>query len=241
MKAIYPPEEENGLKERFLGAAPGFFVEVGANDPVDGSQTWHLEKQRWAGILIEPVPAFAQKLRETRTSMVVECACSGPRNAGTMMQLHVAGALSSLNKSLMDARATAEHSIAVEVRTLDDVLEKAKAPAPIDFLSIDVEGHEIEVLQGFDIARWRPRLIFLEDHLLSLEKHRYITSRGYKLLRRSGLNNWYVPLASPQGLGLTGRLQMLRKMYLSLPIRRLQNFRRRLQRSRPPQYLEKQG
>lgn len=230
MKAIYPPDQENGLKERFLGTAKGFFVEVGANDPVDGSQTWHLEQLGWTGVLVEPLPALAQTLRQQRSSTVVECACSGPGNAGKEMTLHVAGALSSLDANLMDVRATALRSIAVTVRTLDDVLANANAPAPIDFLSIDVEGHEVEVLQGFDMAHWQPRLILLEDHLLGLEKHRYITSRGYKLLRRTGLNNWYVPQASPQSLDLGGRLQMFRKMYLSLPVRRLQNVRRRIRR-----------
>jgi FkbM family methyltransferase len=231
MKAIFPPEQENGLKERFLGTAPGFFVEVGANHPVDGSQTWHLEKLGWTGILVEPLPALVQTLRRQRAAMVVECACSGPGNAGTTMPLHVAGALSSFDATLMDASATALQTIAVAVRTLDDVLESVNAQAPIDFLSIDVEGHEVEVLQGFDIARWRPRLILLEDHLLGLEKHRYITARGYKLLRRTGLNNWYIPQAAPQNLGLSGHLQMFRKRYLSLPIRRLQNFRRRIGRT----------
>jgi FkbM family methyltransferase len=227
MKAIHRPDEENALKERFLGTQPGFFVEVGANEPVDGSQTWHLEKLGWRGILVEPLPALAQKLREQRTATVIECACSGPGKAGTTMQLHVAGALSSFDPALMDPGVIPDRSIAVAVRTLDEVLDEAQAPSPIDFVSIDVEGHEVEVLRGFDFERWRPRLILLEDHLLGLDKHRCITAHGYRLLCRTGLNNWYVPEASPHRLGLGGRLQMFRKMYLSLPIRRLQDLRRR--------------
>jgi len=230
MRAIYRPDEENALKERFLGTSPGFFVEVGANEPVDGSQSWHLEQLGWRGVLVEPLPMLAQKLREQRTAQVIECACSAPDNAGTTMQLHVAGALSSFDPGLMDAGVVPDRSIAVAVRTLDDVLNQVQAPSPIDFVSIDVEGHEVEVLRGFDFTRWQPRLILLEDHLLSLEKHRHITSRGYRLLCRSGLNNWYVPQASPHRLDVAGRLQMFRKMYLSLPIRRLQDLRRRLTR-----------
>ena len=58
------------------------------------------------------------------------------------------------------------------MRTLDDILEQAEAPMPIDFVSIDVEGHEVEVLSGFDLARWRPRLILVEDHVTNLATHR---------------------------------------------------------------------
>ena len=53
----------------------------------------------------------------------------------------------------------------VPTRTLDSILEEAEAPAPIDLLSIDVEGHETEVLRGFDFGRWQPLLILIEDHV----------------------------------------------------------------------------
>ena len=43
-------------------------------------------------------------------------------------------------------------------------------------MSVDVEGHELEVLRGFDFARWKPRLILLEDHVSSLDKHRFMTA-----------------------------------------------------------------
>lgn len=231
MKAIYPAERESALKEKFLGTKPGFFVEVGANEPTEGSQTWHLESLGWSGVLIEPLPNLAQRLRETRSATVVECACSSPQHAGSTRELFVAGALSSFDPRLMEARASPQGSISVTVKTLDQVLAEAQAPAPIDFLSIDVEGHEVDVLKGFDLERWRPRLILLEDHLLDLKKHRFITSRGYRLLRRTALNNWYVPQHSPHAPGAFGRLQLFRKMYLGLPFRRLHDFRRRSRRS----------
>ena len=58
--------------------------------------------------------------------------------------------------------------IQVPVTTLDDILVEGGAPQPLDFLSVDVEGHEIEVLRGFNFARWQPRLILLEDHTTEL-------------------------------------------------------------------------
>ena len=49
--------------------------------------------------------------------------------------------------------------IQVPVTTLDDIRVEGGAPQPLDFLSVDVEGHEIEVLRAFNFARWQPRLI----------------------------------------------------------------------------------
>src|SRR5262249_18950160 len=70
---------------------------------------------------------------------------------------------------------------------------EAQAPAGFDFLSVDVEGHELEVLGGFDFARWRPRLILLEDHVGDLERHRFLKAPGYRLIRRYENNGWELP------------------------------------------------
>jgi hypothetical protein len=111
---------------------------------------------------------------------------------------------------------------------LDAILRDAGAPRPLDFLSIDVEGHEIEVLDGFDLAYWRPRLLLIEDHVLDLNLHRTLQSRGYKWVRRSGLNAWYVPADFPMSVSAWGWVQFFRKYYLSLPTRRVRDAVRRL-------------
>src|SRR5262249_61000789 len=116
-----------------------------------------------------------------------------PENAGRHMRLHVAGALSSLDRHRMAPGAQAERIIDVPVSTLDDILLAAHAPDGFDLLSVDVEGHELEVLSGCDLARWRPRLVLLEDHVGNLEKHRFMKGAGYRLIRRVENNGWYVP------------------------------------------------
>jgi len=115
----------------------------------------------------------------------------------------------------------------VPARTLDDILEEAKAPVPIDLLSIDVENHEIEVLSGLTLTRWQPRLILIEDLALNLNLHRLLTSRGYKWVRRTGLNGWYVPADSPMTVGPFGRWQFLRKHYLGVPFRLVREAKRK--------------
>lgn len=228
MRTVFPYQAENKLKAEFFAATPrGYFVEVGANAPVEGSQSWQFEQAGWNGVLVEPQPDLAAKLMAKRRAKVVAAACSSPKNAGRLMTLYVLGPHSSLNPELAVTGVEAETAIKVPVRTLDDILEEAGAPRPLDFVSIDVEGHEVDVLAGFDIGRWRPRLILMEDHITNLEAHRSVTRAGYALIRRTGPNGWYVPQAAAPRLGL-GWLQIARKYYVALPIRMLRDKKRRL-------------
>jgi FkbM family methyltransferase len=227
-RAIFPPEQERKLiHDFFAGSVAPFFVDVGAADPEFGSQTWDLEQAGWSGIVVEPRPDMAQKLRRDRRAAVYEMACSSPVNVGRTMTLHLRGGYSSLNDSLMIAGLPPQGTIIVAVNTLDAILAEAKAPTPIDFVSIDVEGHETDVLDGFDLAYWRPRLILIEDHVLDLRLHHLLQKRGYKWVRRSGLNGWYVPADDPMQVSWIGWLQFLRKYYLSMPTRRVRDAVRR--------------
>jgi FkbM family methyltransferase len=223
-------DHEMRLVAAFFGKIAGYFVEVGANDPHERSQTWHLEQAGWSGVLIEPQPDLADELRARRKAKVFAVACSSPDNAGRTLPLHVAGPLSSLNRQRMAPGSAPAGVINVPVRTLDTVLEEAGAPAAFDFLSIDVEGHEIEVLRGFDIARWRPRLILLEDHVADLSKHRYLKNAGYRIIRRFENNGWYVPDESAVACRWPERWKILRKYYLGLPFRMARNLSRRIRK-----------
>ena len=228
-RANFPSTVENRLKEEFFaGVQSGFFVDVGANDPEQGSQTWHLEQLGWRGVLIEPQPLLARKLREQRLAQVFACACTSPRNAGKMLPLQISGPFSSLNLDHFVAGMPKQEVIEVPARTLDDILAEANAPVPIDMLSIDVESHEIEVLSGLTLARWQPRLILIEDIVLHRRLHRLLRSRGYKWVRRTGINAWYVPAVSRMTVSAFGRWQFVRKYYLGTPIRRFRESKRKL-------------
>ena len=229
MRAIFPGDMEEVLKADYFSETPaGFFVDVGANAPKDGSQTWAMESRGWRGVLIEPQPDLAEQLRRERQAAVYAVACSTPENAGKTLTLHLAGIQSSLKPDFYAAGMQRAGSVEVPVMTLDQVLEDAGAPCPLDFVSIDVEGHDIEVLNGFDLARWKPRLLFIEDVVQSLALHRTLTSRGYRWFRRTGINSWYVPADAPERIGLAGWLQFIRKYYLGLPFRVLREKKRRL-------------
>ena len=86
---FYSHEREQEIAGEFLGAQSGFFIDVGANDPNEGSQSWHLEQRGWAGVLVEPQPELADKLRRQPAAKVYGVACSSPANTGRTMTLYV--------------------------------------------------------------------------------------------------------------------------------------------------------
>jgi FkbM family methyltransferase len=201
-----------------LGITEGVFLEIGANHPTKLSQTWLLEKSGWHGILIEPLPHLAALLRSERPgSRVFEAAVSSADRTGHAYLLIEDDDAESV--LVFDEPRDGRPYATVAVRTLDDILAEAGYPR-IDFLSIDIEGAELPALQSFDFHKYRPRMILIEDHCKNLAKHRFLKSKGYKIVNRCGCNNWYVPKEMAySGPRTTSRVEILRKVYLGLPFR----------------------
>ncbi len=205
----------------------GYFVEVGANDPRQGSQTWLLERIGWSGVLVEPLPAKAELIRAQRPrSYLFAGAATEPAKVGELT-LHI-GEFDALSTTQKDpGRYDPQYAgqIRVPAKTLDQILEEAGA-SKIDFLSLDTEGTELDVLRGLDLPRWQPRLILMEDVVISLDKHRYLERNGYRLVKRTTLNNWYVPKDQPFEMSTWWeRIRLFRKIYLGLPFRKLRYWR----------------
>src|SRR2546425_11713545 len=172
--------KENALVWEFFGRkTSGFFVEVGANDPFLFSQTWMLEEKGWAGVLVEPLADCCAALRRYRSARVVQAACAAPHQIG-MSTLHVAGTCSSLAPNAFNPKVCYETTETVQAVTLTAVLQQVAAPRVIDFLSIDTEGTEGDVLAGLHLHRVHPRLFLVVYHVHSPALHRQIHPIGYK-------------------------------------------------------------
>lgn len=163
--------------ERFLGFDGGVFIEAGANDGYDQSNTYYFEKLRgWTGLLVEPVPELAAACRRNRRGPVIEAALVGQDAPDATVEIHFAGLMSSVAGALGDADATASHvrqGIAVQnlaasyvvrvpARTLSSIIEASGLTREIDLLSLDIEGGEPEALRGLDLDRHAPRWICVE-------------------------------------------------------------------------------
>jgi FkbM family methyltransferase len=223
------PTETELVWEFFNRRRDGFFLDVGANEPEQGSQTWLLEQQGWQGILVEPQAQLCERLRQGRPrSRVLQVACGAPGHPPEM-PFFVADApsKSSLVKNLVEASTTYVRTEMVRMMTLDALLAEAGNPR-LDFVSIDVEGTQLDVLRGFTLQRHKPGLVLLEDHLHNLHVHRCLCSQGYRLVKRTGLNDWYVPADAPFRLSTPyERLRLWKKVWLNTPFRKLRVYRER--------------
>lgn len=199
-KPFYAPHETCQIPELaslyrlFLGERRnGFFVEVGAYDGISFSNTSCLADVGWSGLLIEPIPAYAEACRVRYHGngrlRVVETAVGASRSS---IEISVAGSLTTTNRGLLDAYRNiswARHAVkqtttlTVDLRTLDEILETEGVSAPIDVLSVDVEGGEAGVFAGLTLPRWRPRLVVAE--LVHTHPDLFRISAGDAQLQRS--------------------------------------------------------
>lgn len=159
----------------FLGFRNGFFVEAGANDGIAQSNTLRLERKLgWRGLLIEPIPELAAKCRKNRPGSTVEnCALVASDTPDGSVTMHHCGLMSVLAGAMQPADEAAHlakgqalqtiepYDIRVPARTLCAVLDQHEVDR-IDFMSLDVEGCELDVLKGLDLERYRPRLLLIE-------------------------------------------------------------------------------
>src|SRR5262249_28516628 len=165
-------------------------------------------------------------LRQARPrSTIFQVACAAPGHP-QQMPLYIAESPShsSLGKNLVEANTKYLETEVVKVVTLDALLAKAGNPA-IDFISIDVEGTQLDVLRGFSLRQHHPALLFIEDHLHNLKVHHHLKQQGYRLVKRTGSNNWYVPAHSPFALTTPlERLALLKKVWANAPFRKVRVY-----------------
>jgi FkbM family methyltransferase len=178
----------------------GFYVDVGAADPEEWSVTRAFYDRGWSGINVEPLDEYFDKLSHARprdTNLKVAVA----REAGVRTLHTIAGSgLSTFNPRIAARHKTAGWETCetiVPTLALAKILQDC-APSTIHFLKIDVEGAELEVLQGLDLSRARPWIILIEAtepfSTVSTREHweHLVTPQGYQFAYFDGLNCFYV-------------------------------------------------
>jgi FkbM family methyltransferase len=168
---------------RYLDVRNGFFVEAGANDGLRQSNTYWFEKFRdWNGVLVEGVPELARACRKNRPHARVFEVALVADTATDHVTMQTANLMSVVQGAMGTPEADREHvrtgarvqrlaqeavrEIRVTARTLTSILEDVK-PSRFDLLSLDVEGYEVEVLRGLDLARFTPRYILVEARVVA--------------------------------------------------------------------------
>ena len=193
----------------------GFFVEFGATDGVELSNTLLLEKQfGWTGILAEPATIWHTALRNNRRC-IVDQRCVWTASGETLQFAEVAASpmLSTVGAfvegDMHKLARTGHKNYEVKTVSLRDLLRDHQAPYVIDYLSIDTEGSEYDILSAFDFEAYRIRVITVEHNFTpAREKLRLLLeSYGYvrKLQSISQFDDWYVLETHESGPNKTKR------------------------------------
>ncbi|MBK8064779.1 MAG: FkbM family methyltransferase [Betaproteobacteria bacterium] len=196
-------------KRFFADVTQGTAVDVGAAQPDFLSISASFREAGWKVIAIEPNPEFCRLHRE-RGHEVLQYACGDHDeddvefclvdSHGTAYEQGKVSFESFSSLAIKDEYAKLKDNlditrIRVRLRRLDTILrEDAPDLTRIDLLSIDVEGWELEVLQGLDFARYRPRAMVIENLFNSPGYRSYMRHKGYGLWKYLPPNDVYVPL-----------------------------------------------
>lgn len=162
--------------EPYLDFDGGFFIEAGANDGVSQSNTLYFEKYRkWRGLLIEPIPELAERCRRNRPKSTVENAALTLADFdGQQVAMRYCNLMSQVKGAMKSDAEELEHiqrgcqvqdiesrELRVPGKTLSRILDRLGVNH-IDLLSLDVEGYELQALQGLDLDRHSPRFMLIE-------------------------------------------------------------------------------
>lgn len=179
----------------------GFFVEFGATDGVSISNTYVLEKDfGWRGILAEPAKIWHKSLKENRTSIVDErCVWSESKKSLDFRETNTHELSTIESYSSLDMHTNARkfgNVYQVETISLLDLLIEHNAPNEIDYLSIDTEGSEFEILQNFDFTKYNIKIITVEHNFTAMREKIFelLISYGYKrvFVEISEVDDWYI-------------------------------------------------
>ena len=166
----YSQEGEDLILKRIFGnKKQGFFVDVGAHHPKRFSNTYLFYKSGWKGINIEPRPGTKKEFDRVRGRDINIEAAIGNTSEELMYYMFEEPALNTFsqeqeNSLIEDNKSKLIKKIKIRTATLKDILDKElPSNTQIDFLSIDTEGFDLNVLKSNDWNKYKPDIILVED------------------------------------------------------------------------------
>ncbi|MDC0512707.1 FkbM family methyltransferase [Gammaproteobacteria bacterium] len=187
--------------EAYCNHQDGYYVELGANDGITQSNSFYFEKKKnWKGVLIEPSPNNYLKCRQNRDPSnkffcnacvsfdfkeeYVEMIYANLMTVSHNLEKDIDSESSFLKRSLKYLDKYEDHfTFGAKAKTLTDLLIEADSPNIIDFLSLDVEGSEMEVLKGLDFKKFHFHFLLIESRSIDILKN-FLLRHGYVLEKK---------------------------------------------------------
>jgi FkbM family methyltransferase len=194
--------EDVMLARCFSDRSRGFYVDVGAQHEEVESVTKHFYEAGWSGVNIEPVKEFAETFKCRKRDITICCAAGAQESTDTLA-ISLRTGLSTFDRSnaaKANAMGHIEETREIEIRKLDDILlDLGHQTLSFEFLKIDVEGFELDVLEGINLLRYRPEIILCEVTEPNTSQKSSIYAKicekveafNYHPIYFDGLNQWW--------------------------------------------------
>jgi FkbM family methyltransferase len=195
--------EDYILSYVFGEQASGVYVDVGVNDPNKLNSSVYFHQKGWKGVNIEPIKNHYDDLVKSRPGQInINKAISNYKGIAKFNFITNCDGHSSLKANSNKKNET--EIVEVNVDTLTNIFTEYSINE-IDFLKIDVEGSELEVVEGLDLKRFRPKVIVLEsvspaDHFGFISFEDRVISNNYVFAMTDDLNRYYVRKESEKEL-----------------------------------------
>lgn len=183
--------QDRWVDETYGAKESGYFLDFGAFDGVTISNTYMLEVVHgWSGICVEPNPSFFPTLCRNRTAIAINCALfKESRKKLSFVDAHGLSGFefAADNDSMAERRAAAtKRKIFVDTLNPTELLDRFDAPTFIEYLSLDVEGCELDILRALDFSKYKVGLMTIE-HNHDTERQQkirnYLANFGYRVLQ----------------------------------------------------------
>jgi FkbM family methyltransferase len=184
----------------FAEKRDGVFVDIGGYDGVTGSNSLFFEVFRnWTGILVEPSPTRLKQAKAARRCNCLGYAVAGSSGRSEFMEVtsgytQMSGFLDSYAEDLLaKVRANPQHKETIHIldkKTLQSVLDEQNMKR-IDFLSLDVEGGEMDILAAFPFDKYEIDVFSIENNAQSSDLPQLMSAKGYELVEFVGVDDIY--------------------------------------------------
>jgi FkbM family methyltransferase len=198
-------QQDKWVNENIFGnKLNGVFIDIGAHDGKSLNNTYFFEKELlWKGICIEPIPEVFQNLRSNRNCICIEGGIAPKEEVEDFVRIYgqcemLSGFLDKYDPRHMERvqqgiSLYGGHYEILKIQTynINDILEKNNLFS-IDFLSLDTEGGELDILKSIDFDRYLIQVISVENNYKEKEFLEFLSGKGYERVVCLGCDEIYV-------------------------------------------------
>ncbi|GAB3793493.1 hypothetical protein GCM10028819_05230 [Spirosoma humi] len=180
----------------------GFYVEIGSNEPIQHSNTFGLYQQGWKGITVDANIKMVNMHKKVRPNDKAICAAVSDEEKEVTFYEFDMDEISTIDTEFYDKHKDIQkvsRKTTLITRTLNSLIEEnLPANTSIDLLSIDVEGHDYNVLNSINLNKFRPKLIVIEMHSFNLAHpldniiYRKMIECNYRLAGYATWNGYFI-------------------------------------------------